>query len=977
MNIVKRIITLFLAFAMVICFIPSMGMQKAYAETDIITRVDIETGADLPETIIAGYPVDQPTFTVTNVESELGTVKPSDMVFETSDYYGWCQSYEYTSGIDWFKYAEDGIQDLFFTSGESRMMVDIFANPDKVSALFTEDTKVYLNGQLMSFYKLYANDEDYVGYFSYNAADPLSRIDFTLDRSAFDFNTAYTEDEMDDIIRDYFRYDYSTFYCRSWQGLYYKYVNEDGDVFWWSANENDDYLDTSKEYAVGVQTLSIDSSANKYWPYSVIKCYNTTISGEIAGFDVYLNGEKRDDAWLEGRDTGGDLRTYFYIPLGPVSTDPIAKSVTIQQNDVSVKAGSSYTFSAVVEGTVTDKTVSWSVENALSSQTKISNAGVLTVGEDETAETITVRATSNGDPRKSDERTVTVLAEDPVIESVKITPVDPTLYPGTEQQFSVEVTGTQTDKSVTWGISGTCTSDKTTITQEGLLKVGADEKTPSFRVTAVSNADGCTSDSVLVYIKQKTIINEIRFTLDTSAFELTPAYTEDEMDDIIRSAFGYDDSTFYCRSWEGLYYKYINEDGQVSWISCNESDEYIDPNKEYAAGVLGLSIDNSVGKDWPDSVKAFNDLGLSGDVSGFDVYVNDVKRDDIWMEGWDTGGDVRTYFYVPLKFDITKATVTGIKEKTYTGKALAQSPTVKFGDKLLVKGTDYTLTYKNNTNAGTATVAINGKGNFEGKISKTFKINPASLSSCTNLTFAARDYTGSAIKPVPVIKFNGKELVNGTDFTVKYSNNVKIGTATVTATGKGNFKETKKITFKIKGNLEKAATKVSVQTIAKKTYSGSAQTPKPWVKAVRPDGTVDKLKAGTDFEYSYKNNKYVGKASLMITGKGNYKGTKTVYFTINPKGTTLKSLTALSKGFKATWNKQAVQTDGYDIIYSSKSDFSTYALKTVKSNTTLIASYTGLSANRKYYVKIRTYKVVSGTKYKSAWSPVMTVTTKA
>ena len=169
MNTLKRIITIFLAFAMVICFIPSMGVQTAYAETDVITRVDIETGADLPETIIAGYPVDQPTFTVTNVESELGTVKPSDMVFETGEYYGWCQSCIYGGDIDWIKYAEDGIQDLFFTSGESRMMVDIFANPDKVSALFTEDTKVYLNGQLMSFYKLYANDEDYVGYLSYFA----------------------------------------------------------------------------------------------------------------------------------------------------------------------------------------------------------------------------------------------------------------------------------------------------------------------------------------------------------------------------------------------------------------------------------------------------------------------------------------------------------------------------------------------------------------------------------------------------------------------------------------------------------------------------------------------------------------------------------------------------------------------------------------------------------------------------------------
>ena len=76
------------------------------------------------------------------------------------------------------------------------------------------------------------------------------------------------------------------------------------------------------------------------------------------------------------------------------------------------------------------------------------------------------------------------------------------------------------------------------------------------------------------------------------------------------------------------------------------------------------------------------------------------------------------------KVSLSKCTVSGIANKTYTGKALTQKITVKYGKKTLVNKTDYTVTYKNNTNVGTATVTITGKGSYKDKITKTFKINP-------------------------------------------------------------------------------------------------------------------------------------------------------------------------------------------------------------------------------------------------------------
>lgn len=67
---------------------------------------------------------------------------------------------------------------------------------------------------------------------------------------------------------------------------------------------------------------------------------------------------------------------------------------------------------------------------------------------------------------------------------------------------------------------------------------------------------------------------------------------------------------------------------------------------------------------------------------------------------------------------------SSIKNQAYSGKAIKPTVTVKDGDKKLVKGTDYTVSYKNNTNIGTATVTITGKGNYTGTKTMTFKIVP-------------------------------------------------------------------------------------------------------------------------------------------------------------------------------------------------------------------------------------------------------------
>ena len=161
------------------------------------------------------------------------------------------------------------------------------------------------------------------------------------------------------------------------------------------------------------------------------------------------------------------------------------------------------------------------------------------------------------------------------------------------------------------------------------------------------------------------------------------------------------------------------------------------------------------------------------------------------------------------------------------------------------------------------------------------------------------------------------------------------------------------------------------------TYNGKVRTPKVIVK----DRTGKTLVKNTDYTVSYaKGRRYVGKYAVKITFKGKYSGTKTLYFTIKPKATSISSLTAGSKKFTVKWKKQATQTTGYQVQYSASSKFSKAKTVTVGKNTTVSKKISKLSGKKKYYVRVRTYKTVKingkSIRIYSGWSKAKTVTTK-
>lgn len=254
--------------------------------------------------------------------------------------------------------------------------------------------------------------------------------------------------------------------------------------------------------------------------------------------------------------------------------------------------------------------------------------------------------------------------------------------------------------------------------------------------------------------------------------------------------------------------------------------------------------------------------------------------------------------------------------------------------------------------------------------------NAAANISNSTITVANQTYSGNALKPAPKVVLSGKELVKGTDYTVKYSANTNVGIATVTVTGKGDYFSSVSKKFTIKARAITPTVTLSKKAFA---YNGKVQTPSVTVK----DGTK-KLVNKTDYTITYASGrKNAGVYTIKVKLKGNYSGSKKISYKINPKGTSISKLSKSQKAFTVTWKKQSKKMaskyiGGYQIQYSRNKSFKS-------GNTTVgIAGYkkasrkvSGLKAKTKYYVRVRTYMKVGKSTLYSPWSSVKAVTTPA
>ena len=134
---------------------------------------------------------------------------------------------------------------------------------------------------------------------------------------------------------------------------------------------------------------------------------------------------------------------------------------------------------------------------------------------------------------------------------------------------------------------------------------------------------------------------------------------------------------------------------------------------------------------------------------------------------------------------------------SYTGSAIEPDVTVKHGTRTLLPGSDYTVSYSDNTGPGTGSVKITGMRYYTGTVSKSFTINKVSIAGASVTNVYDQAYTGKAVTQKPTVKLKGKILTAGKDYTVVYENNTEPGTATMKIKGKGGYKGTVTVTFEI------------------------------------------------------------------------------------------------------------------------------------------------------------------------------------
>lgn len=259
-----------------------------------------------------------------------------------------------------------------------------------------------------------------------------------------------------------------------------------------------------------------------------------------------------------------------------------------------------------------------------------------------------------------------------------------------------------------------------------------------------------------------------------------------------------------------------------------------------------------------------------------------------------------------------------VEDQVYTGTAIKPAVRVYDHKKLLKNGTDYTITYKNNTKSYTAVagdkkspvVTVTFKNNYSGTLEQLFTINKASIDDAV----AADLYSvvnGSVQKPVPVVTWNGKALKNKTDFTVSYPDDsdgaYKVqGEWTIRIEGENDFKGTKDINLHL-NDTNVHMTSCTVANIKPVTYNGEEQ--KPAVSVKYGGKIVDPGK----YDVAYQYNTDAGQATVVISAKegSGFIGDVSKQFTIKPasiSGATVVINDPLAGG-KYTYDGEAIEPE--------------------------------------------------------------------
>ena len=484
------------------------------------------------------------------------------------------------------------------------------------------------------------------------AVETVSAVKLTYDSSAVAFNTFCTEGDVQKMIRS--SVGITSEGCsvdKNNTFLMYKYGSDYRGI-----GDGTGMMSTEKEYAIEY-CLNLKSGYDWAASIKALPLNPLTPVTDVSGFSVFFNGAERNDAGIKYNDSWDNVRVI--IPLGKPSSAPIILGISINENNISLGAGESASFSVNVIGSA-DKSCVWSVEGANSPTTTISSTGLLSVGADETAETLVVRVTSVFDSTKTDQRTVTVLTVPATIESVSVSPDNVSMAQGESRSFSAIVTGEQTDKSVTWSVSG-ANEAGTVISSSGNLKIDVEETAKKITVRATSNFDPLKYGTATVTVTPSTRVESVELSFNEGAFEATYGITEGEANSMLRSNLGTTSAIVTIdKSNSGLAIR-----NGSSWRGIYDGTGIVSPEKEYG---IRCNVYLKTGYDWPTAVKSCSSYTPVEDIPGFSIIYNGVERKDAQITYNDAWNMIMVCISDLHIHDFATAVVTAPKclEKGYT-----------------------------------------------------------------------------------------------------------------------------------------------------------------------------------------------------------------------------------------------------------------------------------------------------------------------
>ncbi len=431
--------------------------------------------------------------------------------------------------------------------------------------------------------------------------------------------------------------------------------------------------------------------------------------------------------------------------------------------------------------------------------------------------------------------------------------------------------------------------------------------------------------------------------------------------------------------------------GPVSIITDNYNvtdAEYIIETgaTDIAAGeIIGLTDREYTGAAITQDVMVMLD-GIELNKSYYEIaYENNVNAGTATVVAYGRNGYSgtlrQTFVITPIDIETVSAEahVSG-SSFVYTGSAIKNVTGVIVDGTALTEGEDYDVVYTDNVNVGVAQAEVVCKGNYSGSIRAEFTIEAADIASVMlKLDKTEYSYTGKEICPVPVLTYNDISLVQDEDYSVEYSNNVNVGTASITIVGKGNFTGETSIAFAIVDDVPK------MDKVSGIKATPAANTIKlEWSKLENAQGYIiyrystathkwDRLGSTKNLVYYDRNlpsgttQWYIVRGYVILNGKTNMGpcDTSAPYKTTTLPGAVNFKLSSASKGqVDITWSTVTGATS-YAVYYKTSANGKWQRLTVTKS---LKYSKTGFKSGSTYYFTVRAYRQYGSTGYPGAYS---------